>query len=215
MKKSNLILVAGMLMLGGITAPAIAHDHADAAARPASTKVVDTRLALRDLWVSHAFWVRNVAQETLLGNKTAADAAEQQAVANAKSIAAAIEPFYGKAASDKLFTLLAGHYTAIKQYTEATAADSTDRQDAAQKALFANANDIAVFLSSANPNLPKDVLLGMLLAHGGHHVQQIRQLKAGQYAEEAKTWGDMKTHMYAVADALTGAISKQFPEQFL
>ena len=40
-------------------------------------------------------------------------------------------------------------------------------------------------------------------------------MKAGQYAEEAKTWGDMKAHMYAVADALTGAISKQFPDQFL
>jgi len=159
--------------------------------------------------------VRNVARETLVGNKPAADAAEQQAVANAKSIAAAIEPFYGKPASDKLFALLAGHYTAIKQYTEATVADSTDRQDAAQKALFSNADDIARFLSAANPNLPKDVLLGMLLAHGGHHIQQIRQLKAGQYAEEAKTWGDMKTHMYAVADALTGAISKQFPDQFL
>ena len=54
----------------------------------------------------------------------------------------------------------------------------------------------------------------MLLAHGGHHVQEIQQLRAGQYAEEAQTWEAMKTHMYTIADALAGAIAKQFPAKF-
>jgi hypothetical protein len=42
----------------------------------------------------------------------------QQVVANAKQIAGSIEPFYGKAATDQLFKLLAGHYTAIKQHDD-------------------------------------------------------------------------------------------------
>src|SRR5262249_35807421 len=89
------------------TLPALAHEgHAAvAAAAPIPPKVPETSAALRDLWVGHAFWVRNVALETLAGNKAAADAAEKAVVANAKQIAAAIEPFYGKEASDKLFTL--------------------------------------------------------------------------------------------------------------
>ena len=80
--------------------------------------------------------------------------------------------------------------------------------------LLANAEKIAAFLSGANPNLPKDAVLDLLEAHGGHHVSQIQQLKANQYAEEAKTWSEMQTHMYVIADALTGAIAKQFPEKF-
>jgi hypothetical protein len=52
------------------------------------------------------------------------------------------------------------------------------------------------------------------LAHGGHHVQQIQQIKAKQYAEEARTWSAMKDHMYVIADALTGALAKQFPDKF-
>jgi hypothetical protein len=32
--------------------------------------------------------------------------------------------------------------------------------------------------------------------------------------EEARTWEAMKRHMYVIADALAGAISKQFPKQF-
>jgi hypothetical protein len=181
---------------------------------PAAPKVAETGAALRDLWVGHIFWVRNVAVDTFAGNKKAAAAAEKEVVANAKQIAGAIEPYYGKEASEKLFGLLAGHYGAVKQYLEATAGGSKSKQDAAVKNLTANASEIAKFLSGANPNLPFDTLNSLLLGHGGHHIQEIQQLHAKQYAEEAQTWEAMKKHMYVIADALAGAIAKQFPAKF-
>jgi hypothetical protein len=180
----------------------------------ASPKVSKAEAAQRDLWVSHIFWVRSVVTETLAGNKAAATAAESEVVANAKEIAASIEPFYGKPASEKLFDLLAEHYGAIKGYLEATAADSQSKQDAAMKSLNDNAGKIAVFLSGANPNLPRDSVRGLFLAHGGHHVQQIQQLHDQQYQQEAQTWEAMKEHMYVIADALAGALAKQFPAKF-
>jgi len=149
--------------------------------------------------------------ETLAGNTAAAKAAEDQVVANARQIAGAIEPYYGKAASEKLFGLLAGHYGAVKEYL---VAQDKAAQDAAWKKLGANAEEIAKFLSGANPNLPIDTLRGLLIAHGGHHVQQITQLRAKDYAGEAQTWEAMKQHMYVIADALAGAIAKQFPTKF-
>ena len=179
----------------------------------AQAKIAETSAAQRDLWVGHIFWVRNVVTDTLAGNKNAAAAAEKEVVANAKAIAASIEPFYGKAASEKLFGLLAGHYGAVKQYLDATASGSKTRQDAAVKNLTGNATEIARFLSGANPNLPFDTLNGLLLAHGGHHIQEVQQLKSKQYAQEAQTWEAMKNHMYVIADALAGAIAKQFPAQ--
>ena len=188
--------------------------HTASVQAPASVKVAETAAAQRDLWVGHIFWVRNAVADTLAGNKKAAAAAEKEVVANARAIAASIEPFYGKPASDKLFGLLAGHYGAVKEYVEATAAGSQARQDAAVKSLTGNATEIAKFLSGANPNLPFDTLNGLLLAHGGHHLQEIRQLKSRQYAQEAQTWEAMKQHMYVIADALAGAIAKQFPAKF-
>lgn len=178
-----------------------------------STKAADTQDAMRDLWVGHIFWVRNVVVDTFAGNKQAASAAEQQVVANAKRIAAAIEPFSGKAASENLFKLLAGHYGAVKQYVEATEAGSKGQQEAAVKSLTSNAAEIARFLSGANPHLPFDTLNSLLVAHGGHHIQQTQQLWSKQYAEEAQTWEAMKNHMYVIADALAGAIGKQFPNR--
>lgn len=197
-------------------APAFAQHagHVVVAQAPAAAKMSETGAALRDLWLGHIFWVRNVIVDTLAGNKKKAAAAEKEVVANARQIAGAIEPYYGKEASEKLFGLLAGHYGAVKQYLEATAAGSQAKQDAAVKNLTGNATEIAKFLSGANPNLPFDTLNGLLLAHGGHHIQEIQQLKNRQYAEEAQIWEAMKNHMYVIADALAGAIAKQFPKQF-
>jgi len=177
---------------------------------PAQAHGAEDSAAQRDLWVGHIFWVRNVVSDTLAGNKQAAAVAEKQVVANARAIAASIEPFYGKAASDKLFGLLAGHYGAVKQHLEATVAGSKAKQEAAVKSLTANATEIARFLSTANPNLPFDTLNGALLAHGGHHIQQNQQLKAKEYMQEAQTWEAMKNHMYVIADTLSKAIAKQF-----
>lgn len=196
-----------------LSLPATAqHDHGQA--DPGTAKTAATDAALRDLWLGHVFWVRNVVQATLAGNGAAAGAAEKEVVANAKQIAGAIEPFYGKAASEKLFGLLAGHYGAVKEYLEATVAASAAGQDKALKKLTDNAGQIATFLNGANPNLPYATLNSMLVAHGGHHIKQIQQLQAKQYGEEAQTWAAMKDHMYAIADALTGALYKQFPTKF-
>ncbi len=186
--------------------------HAAQASEANSLKVAQASAALRDLWLGHIFWVRNVVIETLAGNAAAMATAEKEVVANAKQIAGSIEPFYGKAASDKLFELLAGHYGAVKQYLDA--GTDAKKQAAAVKKLTDNAGEIATFLSSANPNLPRDAVLGLLAAHGGHHVSQIQQLRAKQYDAEAETWEAMKVHMYVIVDTLAGALAKQFPAKF-
>lgn len=211
------ILATGALALAlGTGGAAFAQQHAAHDAKPAlpSVQVAQAAMAQRDLWIGHVFWVRNVVEETMAGRADAAKAAENQVVANAKQIAAAIEPFYGKAASEKLFSLLAGHYGAVKQYLDATMANSKAKQDAALKSATDNAGEIATFLSGANPNLPADTVRSLFVAHFGHHVQQIQQLHAKQFAQEAQTWEAMKNHMYVIADALAGALAKQFPDKF-
>lgn len=177
-------------------------------------KLADTRAALRDLWIGHVFWVRNVVDATFDGDAAAAKVAETQVVANARAIAASIDPFYGKPASDKLFTLLAGHWGAIKAHLDATHAGDAAKADAAVKDLLKNAGEIADFLSGANPNLPRDVLLGLLTAHGSHHVQQTEEFRRKDFDAEAKTWAAMTHHMYVIADALADGIAKQFPDKF-
>ena len=126
--------------------------------QPRSAKTSYIAAALRDLWVGHIFWVRNVSIAIFNTNDVAMKAAERQAVSNAKSIAATIEPFYGVAAKEAFFKLLAGHYGAVKAYLVATASGDASAQANATQSLTSNAEEIAVFLSKANPYLQKDAL---------------------------------------------------------
>ena len=169
---------------------------------------------LRELWLGHIFWVRNVSIAAFDKNDLAAKVAEQQAVANAKAIAASIEPFYGTPAKESFFKLLAGHYGAVKAYLVATVAVDAAAQATATQTITSNAEEIAVFLSKANPYLPKDALNALLLAHGSHHIQQIQQLKDRQYEAEAQTWEEMKNHVYQIANATADALAKQFAKKF-
>ena len=212
MKSLRTVLAASLLSSIFSVAGLATASEAPSGAIPA--KVAAAQAAERDLWVGHIFWVREVVRGLAEKNQAAADFAEKQVVANAKQLAGAIEPFYGKAASDQLFKLLAGHYTAVKAHATATVAGDAAAAKKAIADLTSNANEIAKFLSGANPNLPEATLKSLLAAHGGHHVQQNQQFAAHDLAGEARTWDAMKSHVYTLADALIGGIAKQFPDRF-
>ena len=176
--------------------------------------VLETKMALRDLWVEHVFWIRNYVLATQAHDPVQGKIAEQEVVANAKALAGTITPFYGQAASDSLFTLLAGHWGAVRDYDTATRKKSKPAQDEAVAKIIGNAREIAKFLSSANPNLPEDAVFGLLSSHGGHHVAQINEVTSRDFASEAKTWHAMRSHMLMISDAIADGIAKQFPDRF-
>ena len=209
--KTSFVLAAAL----AAALPAVS--TAATAPEPAATisvKLADTRAALRDLWIGHVFWVRNVVEARFDNNDAAAAAAERQVFANAHAIAGAIEPFYGKAASDKLFTLLAGHWGAVRDYNTATLAKSKAGQDKAVANATSNAHEIAKFLSGANPYLPEDTVFTLLAGHFGHHVAQITQIASRDFQDEAVTWHAMRQHMFVISDAIADALVKQFPQRF-
>ena len=187
---------------------------ADAAPVQFSATQVATQNALRDLWVEHIFWIRNYVVASAANDTVSRDAAVTEVVANAKSIAGTIAPFYGDAASEQLFGLLAGHWGAVKAHADATLADDPKSAEKAIADLTSNAKAIAAFLSGANPNLPEATLVGLLSAHGAHHVAQNGYIKNHDAVAEAKTWAAMRGHMFTIADAIAAALAKQFPEKF-
>ncbi|QHG66503.1 hypothetical protein [Pseudomonas putida] len=210
------IKIAALLLLALCAQPAWSQSYSSAtpAAKPAESAAMTTRMALRDLWVEHIFWVRNYAVANQAGNAKQAAVAANEVVSDATRIANSIAPLYGQPAADQLFKLLASHWGAIKHYSDATVAKDKKGQQAAVNDLGSNAKAIAAFLAKANPNLPEQTLLTLLSAHGGHHVAQIDQLAAGDYAGEARTWAMMREHILTLSDALTAALVKQFPDKF-
>jgi hypothetical protein len=177
-------------------------------------RVAETKQALRDLWVGHIFWVRHVVSNIATNDPKERDAAEKEVMANTKQIASTMTPFYGKAASEELYSLLDSNIGAVREYSEATVAGNRRQQDAALARLTSNADNIADFFSHLNPYLQKDTVRGLIAAHGAHHVLQINQYNGKEYAHLGATWPMMRQHVYVIADTLTTALVKQFPNQF-
>jgi len=80
--------------------------------------------------------------------------------------------------------------------------------------LVKNGTAIAVFVSSANPNLPKGSVYGLLLTHAQQHIMAIGPTAKKDWAAEADMWDPMVMHIYTRTGALAEGIAKQFPSNF-
>jgi hypothetical protein len=210
MKYLTFLLISGLLVPPGVQA----HDGPHASATPATTAPAPKLQAtLRTLWHGHVEKTREYAFAVKAGDAKRSEAGANAVVANAKQLSGAVGSFYGDAAGERMLALLAGHWGAVKAMTDAEHAGNRAAVNAAMSTLTQNANEIAAFLSGANPYLPQDAVRGLLMAHGAHHAAQIGEVMRGDRTGEAKTWAAMQKHMDAIADAMAGALAKQFPDK--
>jgi len=212
MSRIHVFLAVLVLVLVGL----VGGDYESRAVEEANPiRVAEMQKDFRDLWLGHIFMIQHVVLVNVTNDSSARDAADKQVLTNAKQIANTFTPFYGETRSEKLYTLLASHYASVKEYSEATIAESKSRQDAALARMASNADDIDVFFNGLNPhNLEKGTVRGLIAAHGAHHVLQINQYKNKKYPELEETWSMMRQHVYVIADTLMTALAKQFPDKF-
>jgi hypothetical protein len=211
-KRAALLALPALLLVNLCSAQDAAVVTSEAS--PDTAAVFEARMALRDLWVEHIFWIRSYVLATQTGDQAQRIVAENQVLANAKTLAGTIAPFYGRDAADGLLALLAVHWGAVRDFNTATVRHSEEGRSEAVQDLTTNAHEIAKFLSGANPYLPEDAVFGLFAAHGAHHVAQIDQIAAGDYQQEAETWAAMRAHMLVIANSIAAALARQFPDRF-
>jgi len=133
---------------------------------------------------------------------------------NQEDIGNAIVPYYGKAAGTKLAELLKEHIMIAVDVVAAAKSGDQKKFAEADKKWIANADDIAAFLSSANPSWPKKDAADLLHLH----LQLIREFAtarlAKNYDEDVKKLDEYFTEGMLIADTLSEGIIKQFPNKF-
>jgi len=190
-------------------------DQDSRAAHDTNPAQVEMQQTLRELWLGHIFAVQHVILYNLAKDPAEQDAAEKAVVANAKQIANTFAPFYGEAQAEKLFTLLTGHYAAVKEYSKAIIAGNKGQVNAALVQFESNTDGIDLFFSGVNPNyLPKGTVRPLIAVHVSHHILRINLYHKKEYAKLDATWPMMRQHVYLIADTLTRALAKQFPDKF-
>ena len=177
------------------------------------TAAEPTRLALRKLWSDHVFWTREYIVAAVAGTPDA-DAAAGRLLRNQEDIGAAIVPYYGQAAGDRLTELLKAH---IMIAVDLVAAAKTGDQAAFathDARWTANIEQIAAFLAGANPNWPERDVLDLLALHLKLTKDETVARIGADWAADVNAFDDIFTEILVLADALNDGIVAQFPERF-
>jgi hypothetical protein len=168
----------------------------------------------RRWWVDHVLWTSNyITSATTAGAEDQKEVLERL-LKNQEDIGNALKPVYGEEAGNKLTALLKEHIVIAGDIVQAAKDGNKVKLDQLNKAWYKNADDIAAFLSKANPSLKNDQLQGLLYKH-------LELVADDLSASLKKDWGarivsidDGMSHIVMMADTISSAVVKQFPEKF-
>jgi hypothetical protein len=207
MKTVDMKRLALGTILGGLC---LALTQTATAALPAT----DFRNAMRKLWEDHITWTRLyiVSAVADLPDK---DATTKRLLQNQTDIGNAIKPFYGDAAGDKLTALLKDHILIAAELIDAAKAGDTAKKEDATKRWSANADDIASFLSGANPkNWPLAEMKSMMHEHLEVTTAEVVARLKKDWTADVSAYEKVHEQILKMADMLSSGIIEQFPARF-
>lgn len=171
------------------------------------------RQAMRRLWMDHTVYTR-LYIVSAFAEIPDAETLAGRLLRNQEDIGNAIVPYYGKDAGRKLTELLKQHIVIAVDVVAAAKSGNQKKFSESDKKWIANADDIAAFLSSANPNWPKKDAADLLHLH----LQLIREFVTARlsknYAEDVRKLDEYFTEGMLIADTLSEGVIKQFPNKF-
>lgn len=222
MKRQITFLLAIVLLfalgLSGVTVGNSATGRAAAYTNPleqnTKMKQADFRSAMRKLWEDHITWTR-VFIISAAANLPDRDAATQRLLQNQVDIGDAIKPYYGEAAGNQLTALLKDHILISADVVAAAKVNDQAKLADANRRWSANADQIADFLSKANPqNWPQTEMRQMMHDHLKLTTNEAVARLHGDWAADVKAYDDVHQQILHMADMLSEGIIKQFPNKF-
>ena len=156
-----------------------------------SPKMVELKTAMQKAWIDHTIWTRSYIVSAM-SNRPDQPYVLERLLQNQQDIGNLIKPYYGEAAK-------ANNQADVKKLN----AD-----------WHRNADDIAKFLSEANPNWTFKELQDMLYTHLKLINEIVISCLQGDWKRDIQATDENEIHMIHLADILTEGIVKQFPEKF-
>jgi len=170
--------------------------------------------AMRKLWEDHITWTR-IFIISAAGDLPDKPTATNRLLQNQVDIGNAIKPYYGDAAGDKLTAILKEHITTAAEVVTAAKANDSAKLADANKRWLANADQIADFLSGANPkNWPRAEMRAMMHDHLDLTTKEAVARLHGDWAGDIAAYDEVHEQILKMADGLSAGIINQFPKKF-
>ena len=211
--------VAAAMLLAVFAIGGASTDHmGGVAAASAPGGALQNRIAfnqqMRKLWEDHITWTRLFIVSAAAGLPDQSPTANRL-FQNQVDIGNAFKPFYGDVAGNQLAALLHDHIALAAQIIAAAKAGDSAGVASASAAWYANANQIAEFLSAANPqNWPLDQMKAMFKSHLDLTLQEAVDRLNGNFTADIADYERVHLEILSMADFLSGGIVAQFPAQF-
>ena len=178
-----------------------------------ATAAEPTRIALRKLWSDHVIWTRQYIVAAVARTPDAG-AAAGRLLRNQEDIGAAIVPYYGQGAGDKLTELLKEHIMIAVDLVEAARTGNQTAFATHDARWTANIGEIAAFLAGANPNWPEKDVLDLLALHLKLTKDETVARITADWDADVGAFDDIFTEIMVLADTLNDGIVAQFPDRF-
>jgi hypothetical protein len=124
-------------------------------------------------------------------------------------------PYFGQAAGDQLAALLHEHISGAVTLLFAAKAGDTAAVEAAETAWYANGQQIADFLSAANPKYwPDDTMRKQMQTHLDRTLKEAVDQIHHNLNAEAGDYEAAHLHILMMADLLSAGIIQRFRYQF-
>ena len=173
---------------------------------------IATYTGMRKLWSDHMQWTYTTV-DSFFNNETALQPSLDRLLKNQQDIGDAIVPFYGQSAGDGLAALLTEH---IELAIPVLSAAQSGNQPALQTAIddwHVNAEEIADFLTAANPvNWPSSDMRPMMAHHIDTTVTYAVDLLNRDYQQAIVDLDHAYDHMTEMSDVLSeGLVGNTMP----
>ena len=178
-----------------------------------NAKQVDFCRGFVRLWSDHVIWTRDYIVAAVADMPDVSVAAARL-MRNQEDLGAAIVPYYGQDAGNKLTALLKEHIAIAVDLIKAAKVDDQDTYKAADEKWHTNAREIAQFLSSANPNWPYAALEKMMYEHLKVTTAEVVARLGQDWEGDVKAFDEVFTQILMMAKDLAMGIMKQFPDKF-
>ena len=170
-------------------------------------------IGMRKLWSEHVFYTREYIL-AVANNTVNADSAAERLLKNQEHIGGAVAQYYGRDAGNKLTDLLKEHIKIAVDLVAAAKAGNQKKFQEEDKKWSDNAEEIAKFLSGANPNWPRRDVSDLLRQHLDLTKKETVAILGKKWKDAVVAFDDIYTEILTLADALYKGIVKQFPDKF-
>ncbi|CAN5663236.1 hypothetical protein BH23PAT2_BH23PAT2_06290 [soil metagenome] len=221
--KTTAITVAAIAVLaGGGIGYALGNNMEDSSTQQASTSAIeptsdtgaaDLRVLLNNLHTEHVELATTATRAGFDGDKNF-EAAAASLGENTNQLAEAVTSVYGEEAGERFEEIWASHIGFFVDYTVAAKGGDQAGMDQAVSNLTGYVEAISDFYSSANENLPKEVVAQVVGDHVGLLKQAVDTYAAGDLEASYDFERQARVQIGGIADVVSGAIVKQNPDNF-